>query len=258
MIGMGNGKPDALDLDAPMVIRNIWNEQADKDAVIWRYFRPDRFVDVVTTRSLYFAAATQFEDRFEGAVRVFARSRPDEPDQPSTTFVDRAFAELRRLTKISCWHRAPHESDAMWRLYADSHKGVALKTTVGKLHAALLPFRLAPTFGTEDPWCGDVRYFDLSRNHANLSMLERFFYKHQPFEWEREHRIAISLRMAEEFAVAVPKHGISVGIKLDALVDSIMIGPGIRASDFDAVVAAAEESGLSGRVSMSTLLGTPS
>ena len=55
-------------------------------------------------------------------------------------------------------------------------------------------------------------------------MLERFFYKHRAFESEREFRLVISLRMAEEFGVGVPEDGISVEVDLDLLINRIVLG----------------------------------
>jgi hypothetical protein len=57
-----------------------------------------------------------------------------------------------------------------------------------------------------------------------VDMLGRFFFKHRAFEWEREFRLAISLRMAEEFAVQVPPDGIFVDVDLRALIDRIVLG----------------------------------
>lgn len=42
------------------------------------------------------------------------------------------------------------------------------------------------------------------------SMLCRFFYKRKSFSHERELRIAVSLRTAEEFGVNIPEEGVLV------------------------------------------------
>jgi hypothetical protein len=93
---------------------------------------------------------------------------------------------MRRLTKVSCWHQADYESDAMWKLYAASGKGISVRTTTTRLAASLEPFRLAPTYGEEVPWWGTVKYVDLHAVHLRASMENRFFCKHRPFEWERQ------------------------------------------------------------------------
>ena len=90
------------------------------DAHVWRYFEPCRFFEVLDTSALYFPSANDLNDPFEGAVYVErADDVPDvAPDQMG--MIDQAFSELKRLTKISCWHSAPYESAAMWKLYAAS------------------------------------------------------------------------------------------------------------------------------------------
>ena len=83
---------------------------------MWRYFQPERFLAALRSRTLYFASARQFEDPFEGAVAVLAHETPIDPRYSQLEGFDRAFEELRRLTKISSWHRADYESDAMWKV----------------------------------------------------------------------------------------------------------------------------------------------
>lgn len=103
-----------------------------------------------------------------------------------------------------------------------------------------------------------MRYIDLTQvRMRGESMLDRFFWKHCAFAWEREFRLAISLRTAEEFAVHVPAEGIEVEVDLGELVDHIMLGPQISASERQAATACAESIGLGSRVSTSTLLGQP-
>jgi hypothetical protein len=88
-------------------------------------------------------------------------------------------------------------------------------------------------------------------------MLERFFHKHLAFSWEREFRLAISVRTAEEFAVKVPKLGIRVSVDVDALIEKIMLGPNLTADDCDRIISHTEKTGLGKRICKSSLLGRP-
>jgi hypothetical protein len=122
---------------------------------------------------------------------------PDFPVDPCYKDMDqgeRAFQELKRLTKINCWHRAEYESAAMWRLYADESKGIAICSTADRIRAADRPFRLDPSYGIEDLWLGEVRYADLLMVRLNLGMEERFFCQHRAFSSEGEFRAALSVR----------------------------------------------------------------
>jgi hypothetical protein len=90
-------------------------EPVKGDETLWKYFRLDRFLSTLKESRLYFASANEFEDPFEGAVAVHVNAPPPDPRYAEMEFTERAFFQLRRLTKISCWHRAAYESDAMWK-----------------------------------------------------------------------------------------------------------------------------------------------
>lgn len=227
------------------------------DEQIWKYFRIDRFVSMLADSRIYFASANQFIDPFEGAVAVVTPPMHDSR-YAEMEAAERAFFELKRLTKISCWHRAAYESDAMWKLYAGEHKGIAICTTPDRMRAAFKPFRLKPHYGVEDLWAGPIEYVDLTRvRMKGAAMLGRFFFKHRAFEWEREFRLAISLRVAEEFAISVPRDGILVEVDLEALIERIVLGSTTTKEERATVVEHVERAGLADRLALSTLLGTP-
>src|SRR5690606_31304270 len=49
------------------VMRCIWKDDEPVPTErLWRYFKVERFLESLRSRSLYFAAARQFEDPFEG------------------------------------------------------------------------------------------------------------------------------------------------------------------------------------------------
>jgi hypothetical protein len=238
-------------------LRLALNEEINPSEPLWRYFKTVRFLALLQTGLLYFASARQFQDPFEGAVAVLPPGFPVDPRYAQPEGGEQAFEQLRRLTKISCWHRSDYESDAMWQLYAGQWKGVAVRTTPERIKAAAQPFRLRPDYGHEDLWGGYVRYVDLLKVRLKASMLDRFWYKHMAFSWEREFRLAISLRGAEEFGVAVPEAGVQVGFDIDRLIEEIYIGPSLSAEDTQAVHEAAKAAGIQGRVKVSSMLGTP-
>ncbi len=145
----------------------------------------------------------------------------------------------------------------MWQLYAGAWKGVAIRTTPGRIATAATLFRIEREYGHEELWGGNVRYVDLLKERLRVSMLDRFWYKHMAFSWKREFRLAISLRSAEEFGVDAPVDGIKVAFDVAQLVVRIFIGPSLAEADATAVCQAAEASGLAERVRVSSMLGTP-
>jgi hypothetical protein len=238
-------------------LRIIGNQELDMTEPLWRYFKTERFLELLQSSQLYFASARQFEDPFEGAVAVLPPGFPVDPRYTELESSERAFEELRRLTKVSCWHRAGYESDAMWQLYAGARKGVAIRTSADRIRAAAKPFRLKPEYGHEDLWAGNVNYVDLLKERLRVSMTDRFWYKHMAFSWEREFRLAISVRMAEEFGVQVPEHGVKVEFDIPQLVDRIYLGPSLSEVDITAIRGSAKAHGLEDRIRVTSMLGTP-
>ena len=145
----------------------------------------------------------------------------------------------------------------MWQLYSGEGKGIAVLTNAGRIEAANQPFRLKPEFAHEDLWAGYVRYVDLLKERLSVNMHDRFWYKHMAFSWEREFRLAISLRIAEEFGVSVPPVGIKVNFDTSQLIDRIFIGPSLPQEEVETVREAAHAAGLADRIRVSSMLGTP-
>ncbi|MGM0857677.1 MAG: DUF2971 domain-containing protein [Pseudomonadota bacterium] len=238
-------------------MRIIGNQELDMNEPLWRYFKTERFLELLQSSQLYFASARQFEDPFEGAVAVLPPGFPVDPRYAEPKLGERAFEALRRLTKVSCWHRARYESDAMWQLYAGSRKGVAVRTNPGRIRAAAKPFRLKPEYGHEDLWAGNVQYVDLLKVRLRVSMMDRFWYKHMAFAWEQEFRLAVSVRMAEEFGVQVPEHGVNMDFDLPKLIERIYLGPLLPEAEAEAIRIAARAHGLENRIRVTSILGTP-
>ena len=238
-------------------MRIIGDQSLDMAEPLWRYFKTDRFLDLLQSSHLYFAAARQFEDPFEGAVAVLPPGFPVDPRYADLDSHERAFEQLRRLTKVSCWHRATYESDAMWQLYAGSRKGVAIRTNAKRIQAAAKPFRLQPEYGHEDLWAGNVNYVDLLKERLRVNMMDRFWFKHMAFSWEREFRLAVSVRMAEEYGVQVPELGVQVDFDVSQLVDRIYLGPSLSEEDIVAIRSAAKQHGIEDRIRVTSMRGTP-
>jgi hypothetical protein len=241
-------------------LRNMEEIQEGKvlwDETLWRYFSTDRFVDFLESSSLYHAAASQFEDIFEGAATITHPAAENDETNKGVEPIERAFRDLRRMTKISCWHRSSYESDAMWKLYAQSRKGVAICTTPELISLSAEPFRLKPEYGIEVLRGGPVEYVDLSKEKLRRSMLGIFYCKHMAFSWEKEFRLTISLRLASEFGVQIPDEGIKVGFDLHRLINRIVLGPNLEDDEKKRIIDAAGELGLEDKVELSTLVYTP-
>lgn len=81
------------------IVSIIGNQDINFNEWRWRYFKIDRFVDLMDTGTLFFAFARQFEDRLEGAVAILPPGLPIDPRYADPERGERAFEELRRITK---------------------------------------------------------------------------------------------------------------------------------------------------------------
>lgn len=240
--------------------------EAADDLVVWRYMSVDRLRNLLSGH-LYFSAAQQFEDVFEGAIttaeqerRLLAARRifpDDETMQASSVqLTSRAFKDLRRMTKISCWHAMPHENVAMWERYSST--GVAVGSTVASLKRSLHEFRLEPEYGTEPIYVGRVRYLDYGvEDMSDSTMLGIFLHKRIEYRDESEVRALLSLRTAQEFGVPIPDSGVRVRIDLTELINEVRLWPGATAKEVAALSAEVREAGVDCPVSRSTLGKAP-
>jgi hypothetical protein len=97
-------------------------------------------------------------------------------------FADKAFRELKKDTNVNCWHQTANESDAMWSLYADEHKGVVICSTLSRMGSALKPFFFTPQAREpEELWVGPVRYTDLTQGRVIANWNEP---NHRVWNWK--------------------------------------------------------------------------
>ena len=118
-----------------------WQEYTteDDEAKIWRFMDFEKFVDLISCRSLYFARVDRLGDPFEGSLLPEKLLKAD----GDYSFLTAAQKEQQRSlgqdhrmrTVVSCWDLNEHESAAMWRLYMPEGKGLAIRSTVGNAMA---------------------------------------------------------------------------------------------------------------------------
>jgi len=181
------------------------SQPSSEDLVIWRYMDFTKFVALLETRSLFFARITCLDDPFEGSFPVSQTPL----DRILGMLPQNAFPEGARITispspgledhwkvmrnwaMVSCWHALAHESAAMWKLYAPTSVGVAIRSTVGRLRQALGTPSPPPKgfFGGDRYHIGMVDYIDFSSSRISTeNAAAQFFQKRQSFEYEHELR----------------------------------------------------------------------
>jgi hypothetical protein len=134
----------------------------------------------------------------------------------------------RRMTQfmhLSCWYEDQEESAAMWAIYAGAdRRGVALKTTFGRLEQAL------PSEYEHFIYCGRVHYIDYRSEYVRSdNTFGPFLTKRRSFEHEREVRALIDVSTLENVHPSY-RHpptvdGLRVPVDVQILIERIHVAP---------------------------------
>lgn len=229
-------------------------EIPDDESVIWRFLDLAKFISLLKESALFMTRADKFEDHFEGAVCLLAYS--DKYDEALADYYSditghsvsdalieeehRAIQLIRKNSFLSCWFESPYESIAMWRLYASGQnsKGVAIKTTVG---------RLKKSIGHEIE-IGRIEYIDYSKEWPNAN--EALWRKRISFEYEHEVRIRI---ITEGGLSPTPPEFRLLPVNLNELIESVYVSPMAETWFRDVVVDVLKKYGLNKDVHHSAL-----
>jgi hypothetical protein len=152
------------------------SSQIPGTARLWRYMSLDKFVDLLSTQELFFTPLASFAntDPYEGYLPKVAldahasvnknivaqmenahreladslqkrgRTLADEEKQALETQLELLRSSFRLLMPaiaktimVNCWHESEEESEAMWRLYSENGKAVAIETTLAALSRSI-------------------------------------------------------------------------------------------------------------------------
>lgn len=217
--------------------------------VIWRYQTLAKLLSLVEVKRLFFCRAAKFQDPFEGAV---PKALDDKMREWSAQMLSaQSYEQYRQervrsrdIVAISCWHRSDHESDAMWALYGLSGEGVAVKSTVGRL-AAALPARTLPAGQTDIHGIniGHVSYIDYAKAEFPAhNVLYPFVHKRMAFKHELEVRAVTTISADAQKAFdaggadfEITAGGIAIPVNVETLIEEVYISP-LASASFERVV----------------------
>lgn len=180
----------------------------DDDAVLWRYVDTSRYVDLLRTSELHLARADSVSDTWEGSFsQRNLELRPTiygEHYAQIAAAMTQMYAFARTHVFLSCWYVAPIESAAMWTIYDREQRGVAIRTTHGRIRQAL--------HGHQEVYGCTVEYVDYASTFIpENNLFSPYRYKRASFEHEHEFRLISSW-----FVKTVPKEpGSSEGIPVE-------------------------------------------
>lgn len=225
----------------------VSEEPVPDDTPIWRYFTFERFVDILETHSLWFSRPFKFDDRWEGLfppsyirrTRQYANANGIPFEEFDRDFRKRVLRH-RYAHFVNCWHMSNHESDAMWKLYAQAKGGIAIQSTVGDVSECMRPHN-----------SGKVIYYDPSHDVRSLTIFgpHDILFKRNPFWWEREYRfwfddseLRHKIEAGEEVEEKELSPGQLVGISdMQRLIKKIVVAPGASDEFIEKVQATCAE-----------------
>jgi hypothetical protein len=232
----------------------------DENTVIWRYMDFTKFASLLQKNALFFRTvyALTKEDYFEGALSQagiihdqtffakFLQSFSSEQGQEIRRMsldaqASRAKDHARHIA-VNCWHMGDEESAAMWRLYAQSEQGIAIRSTFARLKDCFSKTTFVPFIneGEKFPlrvYIGEVQYIDFDKDFQSGDHLVHFTYKRKSFSHEHELRAIVHLsplqikptgrsielkRLAKDFQKL---GGIYIDSDLNRLVEAVVLSP---------------------------------
>src|SRR5258708_2137823 len=114
------------------------------ESIIWRYMDLDKFESILKEKGLFFCRSDKFTDPFEGSIpRINSAFRVTAEKQVAATLkrkithedamnksdnTGKLHQKFRRAFVVNCWHINQGESDAMWKLYSETKKGIAIQS----------------------------------------------------------------------------------------------------------------------------------
>jgi hypothetical protein len=197
---------------------------------IWRYMDFTKYAWLLDRRSLFFSRADLLGDPFEGSYsRANVALRPEVYGEHASVMMPQIEAmhrALPRFTVVNCWHTNEVESAAMWRLYAISGAGIAIRSTFRRLTASFGPC-------PDAVYVGQVAYADYETDWIPEGItFHSFLHKRRSYEHEREIR-AVRQKMPTNESNMIdlslesyPDGGEAVPVDLPELIERVYVSPG--------------------------------
>lgn len=201
------------------------------DMVLVRYLDLAKYIDLISTKTLYVASAVEFEDSLEGTlpeqIREMYENDPEVIKHVGTKSIIEKEQENRIKNNVSCWTKGPKDNMALWKIYGESKQSIAIITTLEKLIHSTFLWRdiTGVTFK-------EVTYIDHSgRLPDGIYTLsyDTFGLKHEAYEFEKEVRMVVTRSSLKE------PSPIRLKINPNDIIEKIIISPEAGMWFFDLV-----------------------
>lgn len=232
---------------------------------LWRYQDLAQFLAILQRRALFMPVVQLLADPFEGSqtrravffreiVLLSDRGASDEVRDATRRHMRERSERLWEEVCVSCWHASDHESEAMWKLYGAMGRGVAVRTSVGRLKAILERDSTEFVFA-------EVRYLDDDAGDAGtVDDVLRFLRKRKAFAHEREVRFLAHPSVTRDYGLVAEAEragGIEVLVEPAELVERVHVAPDAPAWHLEVVAEAVRRHGYAIPVEQSALTARP-
>lgn len=230
----------------------------DRGRTVWRYMSFSRFVWLLQRKQLWLSRADRLGDPWEIALAGdqldhVVTHHPITPlgKGKRETAMERAARIIpawREKTFVNCWSASEDESHALWRIYCGPTEGVAIQTTLGKLHASALGIPLFP-----------VIYETPGTHRRTPELIELATRKRPMFAYEQEVRMVHVVELDQAETLGVQDFGRCLDWSAEDHADCIRVHPLADASFMDVVTSSVEHyaPALRGRVVWSAMHDPP-
>lgn len=123
---------------------------------------------------------------FSDEIKSVAASRFDEIREQAkshTLKMESIYFNIMSCVVVNCWHTNNSESEAMWKLYSDSHKGIAIQTTAESLIESVIDPKADRMFFSEIKYIDfdspDIKPGDCVVNGNIGPLLKRTAFQHE-------------------------------------------------------------------------------
>jgi len=198
---------------------------------LWRYMSLDKLKHLLSTSSIYFPRANNFNDPWEGihSIKNMKKAEALRKFIADLTKVEDLFSKnsdisVRNFAYISCWS-AGDESALLWDARWVGKNSIAVKSTASQLTAALDQER--------DYYIAHIDYVAKLDILEEQNLLRALFLKRKPFRHEEEVRAALFDSSGDS--------SISVKVDLPNMINSIVVSPNADSVFFKEVLEEARK-----------------
>ncbi len=191
---------------------------------VWRYMDLRKFIWLLDNRKLYLRRLDLLQDAREGSLprptrQGYQRFQELHGSEGSAATLTELWKQNRRSLYVNCWCMGDHESEAMWRLYCPDGRGVAIRTTYGKLLQGILgKFDVA----------GSVTYISYESGGFSDPFANAFHpAMHKSVEFKHENEVRIVKTLHEYAPIGAPESPshTTLDCDIEALVQDTRISP---------------------------------